>query len=278
MHENNSFITLTYDDKNLKSAKLIYQDFQLFMKRLRDKNYRDFLSTYGLQNWKSLSKEQRKKKYNEIKIGCFVTGEYGDKHKRPHWHAILFNWRPNDCIPKRTNELGDKCYTSNTLTTLWNKGLAELGEVTFRSAGYVARYASKKLIHGRDQDHDYQPISKKSNHQAIGKTFLEKYWKDIFSYGEVILEDGKKCAIPRYYEKWLLKTHPEIWKHYVTNTKQNKINLTSQKARQENENWIKLCRERALDGKPIAISKSEVKTKLIEEKLKILNNYLKGDI
>ena len=64
MHEENSFVTLTYSDEHLKNPKLQYSDFQKFMKRLRFVN-------------------------NDRKIGVFVTGEYGEKNKRPHWHAIF---------------------------------------------------------------------------------------------------------------------------------------------------------------------------------------------
>ena len=37
--------------------------------------------------------------------------------------------------------------------------------------------------------------------------FLEKYWQDIFNYGEVVLNDGTKSSIPRYYENGFLKTN-----------------------------------------------------------------------
>ena len=38
-HENNIFLTLTYDNDHLTSNKLVYLDFQLFMKSLREKVY-----------------------------------------------------------------------------------------------------------------------------------------------------------------------------------------------------------------------------------------------
>lgn len=155
MHEKNSFITLTYADEHLKSPKLIYSDFQLFMKRLR----------------KGLPDGSR--------ISYLVTGEYGDEHKRPHWHAIIFNFRPSDLVYKYSNERGDKIFSSCVLEETWGKGITEVGDVTFHSAGYCARYAAKKLIHGKDSEHDYHPISKKSTRQAIGRSFIEKYWEDI---------------------------------------------------------------------------------------------------
>ena len=137
MHEENCFVTLTYSQENLKSPFLQYRDFQLFMKKLRFA-------------------------YPNKKIGVFVTGEYGEKTKRPHWHAIIFNYRPSDAIKKYTTDRGDTVYSSESLSKIWDHGIAEFGSVTLESAGYCARYAAKKLVHGADEDHDFQPISKKS--------------------------------------------------------------------------------------------------------------------
>jgi len=97
-------------------------------------------------------------------IGCFVTGEYGEKNKRPHWHAILFNYSPGDMEYHSSNERGDKLYTSKTIERLWGLNDSEkrpnlIGSVTFHSAGYCARYSAKKLVHGRDDEHSFQPIS-----------------------------------------------------------------------------------------------------------------------
>jgi hypothetical protein len=200
MHPHNSFITLTYSDKNLKNPKLEYRDFQLFLKKLR--------------------------KTQNAPIGVFVTGEYGEKTKRPHWHAILFGYWPKDAIHSRSNERGDKIYTSKTLDKLWGKNDPtdrpnEIGTVTFESAGYVARYAAKKLAHGHDSE-EYKPISKKSSKHAIGKKWLEKFWPDIFNYGQLIVNGQPVGGIPRYYEKWLQKHRPTEWSHYVTSIKVEK--------------------------------------------------------
>lgn len=266
MYEQNSFITLTYSDENLKSDKLQYIDFQLFTKRLRKKIFID----------------AKKQGYDpeEKKISIFVTGEYGDKRKRPHWHALIFNWRPTDCIYKYSNERGDRVFDSQTLTDLWGLGICEVGSVTFESAGYCARYAAKKLVHGRDDEHDFQPISKKSSKNAIGKKWLEKYWQDVFNYGQVILitdERVLKMPIPRYYEKWLQKNHPQEWIRYVTKVKTERMALAQTKKELE----IKLTND-TNDLRPIGkgheVSRQKVKTKIIEQKFKQLTKFLKGDI
>ena len=259
MHKENSFITLTYSDENLKSSKLQYIDFQLFAKRLRKKI---------------------KKSDPDKKISIFVTGEYGEKTKRPHWHAIIFNWRPSDTIPLYKNERGDQVYTSGTLNELWPFGRSELGSVTFESAGYVARYAAKKLVHGNDGTHDYNPISKKSSKNAIGKLFLETYYKDIFNYGEVVLDNGTKSTIPRYYEKWLQKNHPHDWIDYVTKLKASRLQAAEEKKQRQQAKIDDINNQRLKNNprKGFLISSSAVRTKLINQRFKILQKHLKGDI
>ena len=96
MFENNSFITLTYSEENLISDKLIYKDFQDFMKRLRSKN-------------------------PHLEIGVFVTGEYGDQRKRPHWHALLFNYRPHDLTLKYTSDRGDEKWLKRERPGHWRR-------------------------------------------------------------------------------------------------------------------------------------------------------------
>lgn len=251
MHPENSFITLTYDDQHLESPKLIYSDFQKFMKRLR-------------------------RAFPNQQIGCFVTGEYGDEKKRPHWHAILFNWRPRDCKPKYKNDRDDQVYSSETLHKLWEKGIAELGSVTFESAGYCARYAAKKLVHGKDSDHEFHPISKKSNKHAIGKKWLEANWRDVFTHGYIILPDGKQCSIPRYYEKWLKENEPSAWTRYVTQTKNQKMQTASEKAEAEQQEYLSQNDKRK-DIKRLTpmTTKREARIKILDEKFKQLQRNLK---
>lgn len=190
MHENNIFLTLTYDEQHLKSPKLNYEDFQLFMKRLRFQNPQP--------------------------IPMMVTGEYGEQTKRPHFHALLFDYCPTDARHKYTSDRGDKVSTSENLTNLWRNGNTEYGAVTLDSANYVARYSAKKLVHGNDQAHDYHPIHKTSSKYGIGRSWIEKYYKHTFENGFVLLPNNQKSKIPRYYVDWAKKYQPHLWEHYVT--------------------------------------------------------------
>lgn len=284
MYENNSFITLTYDDDHLLSPRLQYKDFQEFIAKLRDKLFRDQLNKMYPNDpqdtqrfkWKQLTKETRKQIYDQICIGYFVTGEYGDQRKRPHWHVIIFNWCPKDLEFAYQNDRGDRVFHSKLLTQLWGKGRTDLGSVTFESAGYVARYAAKKLVHGPD-GHSYQPISRKSSKQAIGKRFLERYWEDIFNHGHVVLLTKKgdvKTSIPRYYEKWLAKHKPNQYYSYVTRIKSERMAKAQEKSQEETKRYWQAMDKRARFKTPM-ITKAERKSSILKQKFDQLQKYLK---
>lgn len=191
------FLTLTYAEEHLESPWLIYSHWQNFMKALR--------------NFQGSDPENR--------ISVMVTGEYGDKGKRPHWHALLFNFFPPDPVLDRETELGDKVYTSKLIDDLWGKGRSEFGSVTLESAGYVARYSAKKLVHGRDQDHKYHPIHRTSSRNPLGLPWIQKYWQQTFRDGYVVLPNGRVAGIPRFYEDWFRETNPDAWMYYASTVK-----------------------------------------------------------
>lgn len=257
MHPENSFITLTYADNDVK--KLNYEDFQKFMKKLR-------------------------KTQNEP-MGYFVTGEYGGPPRllpngkmtvghRPHWHAIIFNWTPKDKKYAYTNHRGDKVDTSEMLTKIWGHGNCDIGTVTFESAGYVARYSAKKLIHGKDDEHEYRPISKKSSKHAIGKTWLIRYYKDVFVRGYVELRDGTRSAIPRYYEKWLKEHRPDDWLRYLRDVKIPSAEQAGARAAAEE---IKYFDEISRNGlsQPNPLTRQDIDRKIQQQRFNQLQDNLK---
>lgn len=248
MHEKNSFVTLTYADEHLSSPKLIYKDFQDFMKRLR--------------------------KTQNDPIGVFVTGEYGETNKRPHYHAILFGWSPPDGTYKYSNHNGDDVSESALLTKLWGLGVADYGSVTMQSAGYVARYAAKKLRHGKDGEHCYEPISRKSSKHAIGKKFLETHWEDVFKQGHIILKDGSRLPIPRYYQKWLQKNKPAEWAAYVTEVKTQKIDIAIAMEKTESRKWWDAFNKRPLTASN-PLTRNQVRRLIGEKRFDELQAYLK---
>ncbi len=183
MHEENTFVTLTYDEKNLPKkngiATLRPKDFQLFMKKLRKKR--------------------------ENKILFFHSGQYG-KLGRPHHHAILFGCGFKDSTFWRRS--GDyNIYRSQELEKIWTKGHSEIGTATFESAGYIARYTMNETEQMGGRKPEYLTMSKRP---GIGKTWLEKYMSDVYPMDEVITQSGNKLPPPRYYDLQLQKTDAEL--------------------------------------------------------------------
>lgn len=254
MHEDNIFLTLTYSEEHLKSPRLIYSDWQEFIHKLRDKIRYDHLG--------------------EKKISTMVTGEYGDKNKRPHWHALIFNYAPGDSKHKYTTDLGERVYTSETINDLWAKGNTEYGSVTLESASYVARYAAKKLVHGRDSEHDYHPLHRTSSKHAIGKRWIEKYYKQTFDHGYVILPNGQQAKIPRYYCDWVEKHHPEIWERYVTHVLPRIQNQAELAERREEMIFLTNLINKSCGG-PYPMKRSQVKETILKAKFKQLQERLK---
>lgn len=196
LHKENSFLTLTYSPENLPNdGSLNREHFQLFMKRLR-------------------------KKYAHKKIKYFHCGEYGEKLGRPHYHACVFGLDFNDKQHHFTNDNGDKIYTSQKLSDIWGLGQCMIGDVTFESAAYVARYVTKKITGALALDH-YNDINyetgeilseRKPEYQTgsngLGRGWFEKYTSDIYP-NDFILVRGKKCRVPKYYDSKYEVLYPD---------------------------------------------------------------------
>ncbi len=198
MHAENSFITLTYNDDKIPAlGTLDLAHLQNFIKRLRKKTPQ--------------------------KIRLFYCGEYGEKSLRPHYHVLLFNRDFADKILHGQTQNGDYLYTSETLTQTWGMGHCLTGDVTFKSAAYVARYVLKKRTGAQADDH-YLVVDPKtgeilgrrlpefshgSNRPGIGATWHEKFKSDVYPRDEVI-HDAKKLRPPRYYDKLHEREEPKV--------------------------------------------------------------------
>lgn len=241
LYEQNCFITLTYNDDNLPDiGSLDYEAFQKFMKRLR-------------------------KRYTGKKIRFYMAGEYGDEKDRPHYHACLFNHDFEDKVYFRTTKAGSKIYTSKILDRLWPYGFNTIGEVTFESAAYVARYIMKK-VQGNPQHANYQTIDKETGEvlyrdkefthmslkKGIGQGWYEKWKTDVFPEDIVVIK-GVACKPPKYYYEKLKKENPEMFEEIAYNR--------SEKAREkcaDNTEDRRLVKEKVLSAK-LTLLKREIK-------------------
>lgn len=181
MYQSNSFITLTYSPEHLpKNGSLNYDHPVTFMKDLRN-----HLAYQG-----------------KPPIRSFGCAEYGSKGQRPHYHILIFNFDfPDKKLWKTIN--GNRLYTSQLLSQLWPYGFTSIGDVTFESAAYVARYVTKKLTGKRAHEYGDRLPERSicvSRMPGLGRPWLDKFGTDVYPSDEVILR-GKKMKPPKYYDK-----------------------------------------------------------------------------
>ena len=108
-----------------------------------------------------------------------------------------------------------RVYRSETLRELWPAGDHELGSVTFKSAGYVARYCLKKMTGELADDHYYRvsPVDGQSYRVSpefctmslkpgLGAAWFTKFKTDAFPSDFLVVE-GRKMRPPTFYLKRL---------------------------------------------------------------------------
>lgn len=193
-HEANAMVTLTYDDDHVPlQGQLVYPHFQDFMKRLR----------YHLGT----------------PLRFYMCGEYGETTDRPHYHAILFgcDFLDDRLLLKRTS--AGSLYSSAFLDSVWRRGFCSVGDVTFDSAAYVARYVVKKVTGPQADEHYtrvdaitgeiYQKVPEfsrmslgRTKGNGIGAGWLDKYSSDVTNTGAVMTYNTSR-TVPRYYNKML---------------------------------------------------------------------------
>lgn len=203
LYDDNCFITLTYDDKNIPDgATLVKKHYQDFMKRLRTR-------------------------IHPRKVRYMACGEYGDKSNRPHYHAILFNYDFSDKeVLKHSDEY--TLYESELLNQLWPFGYATVGSVTFDSAAYVARYVMKKAK-GRHKEQIDEHTGLKPNERfdsdsgeiipvepefllcsrrpGIGHDWYKTFSEDVYPSDFCVI-NGRRVRVPRYYDNLLQRDEP----------------------------------------------------------------------
>nr|QJB19455.1 MAG: replication initiator protein [Microvirus sp.] len=206
-HEENAFITLTYRQENLPKDGSLHKDhFQNFMKRLRRQLDKGFI----------YEKDGKEVQFEGgCKIKFFHCGEYGEKGARPHYHACIFGFSfPDKKLYSERD--GSKLYRSDLLESLWPFGFSTIGNVTFESAAYVARYITKKITGEKAADHykgklpEYTTMSRGGNvkgARGIGAAWFKDYKSDVFPADHVVLR-GKVMKPPRAYDKYLEADNP----------------------------------------------------------------------
>uniref|UniRef100_A0AAU8B1Y7 Replication initiator protein n=1 Tax=Dulem virus 119 TaxID=3145596 RepID=A0AAU8B1Y7_9VIRU len=220
------FLTITYDDLHvprtfygnpetgeaLPSMTLCKRDIQLFFKRLR-------------------------KAFPDCHIRYFGCGEYGPKTMRPHYHFIVFGLVLDDLEVYSRSQQGYKYYTSKKLNSCWSfparnmlgeynnpnspnnstpAGYIVVGNVTWETCAYTARYMTKKLNGPEAQFYsDFNlvpPCSFMSRKPGIGRQYYDDH-PDLFEHEFIHVsteKGGKSFKPPKYFERLFELDEPEI--------------------------------------------------------------------
>lgn len=202
LYKDNSFVTLTFNDENLPMNRSVdVSVFQKFMKRLR----------------KALG--------GKHVVRYFHCGEYGPLHGRPHYHALLFNVGFPDRVYLKTTDAGEKVYTSEFLSSIWSLGgkslgYCSVGDVTFGSAAYVARYHLKKVGSVVSDNHylrkdtgemlppEYVTMSRRP---GLASGWFAKYSSDVYPRDVRVIK-GLDTLPAKYYDSLYEKSNPEGYK------------------------------------------------------------------
>lgn len=186
-HEENYFITLTYDNEHLPDNGLIN---------------REHMREFQLKVWS---------KFPGVRF--FGCGEYGSKNGRCHWHLIAFGLPLNDF-----KAVGNGLYESATLKKLWPYGFNYVGEVNYATCNYVAQYCTKKVFS------DSKNILDKKNREyifcstkpGIGFQWCNDHINTLLEYDKVFGPFGSKkaVAVPRYFQRVAEKLDSEAFKDF----------------------------------------------------------------
>lgn len=174
LYDKNCVITLTFDNEHCPFS-INPRDVQLFCKRLFKK-----LGTTGIRR--------------------FYCGEYGSKFNRPHYHLILFNFRPDD-LEFFYEKNGIKYYKSKFISDVWKNGYILVSDVNYQTARYCAKYLQKSRSTIFEDTGRMPPFIRMSNRPGIGYEWAKSNINYRYDY---VLLKGKKYHIPRYYDKKFL--------------------------------------------------------------------------
>lgn len=219
MHPHNCFVTVTYAPEHLPPhGSLTKRHHQLLLKRIRSALVRKHGDDSPfLYQRAHVHAHMGLRPIPQLRY--YMAGEYGDRLARPHYHFCLFGIDFADRKYWGTTKAGSKIFRSPTLEKLWPYGHSTVGDLTFESAAYTARYVMKK-INGKQKQKHYEKVdpttgeiiqiqdeyNEMSRAQGIGKTWIQKYAADAYDAlpGKVIV-NGKEANTPRYYDKQLKK-------------------------------------------------------------------------
>lgn len=197
--DENRFITLTYAPEHLPDN-----------------------GSLNITHWQKFIRSLKKRTKRPIRF--FHCGEYGSLRHRPHYHAILFNFEFGDEVPADKTDTQSVLYQSDLLDRTWGKGRCMIGDATWRSMAYVARYIGKKVF-GDEADYEYGQFCDDgslvynlrpeyitmSRRPGIGAEWYRRYKDDVWKLDAILTHDGKH-KVPVYFDRKRKEEDPAAYR------------------------------------------------------------------
>lgn len=211
-HDSSYFVTLTYDDCYLPRREVVdlstgeYKDVYTVCR----KDVQDFFKALRQAESVRAKKEGRE----PIPIRYYGCSEYGPSTARPHYHIIIFGLVLDDL--KLYKRKKDYClYNSEWLSKIWKKGFVVVGDVSYETCAYTARYVTKKVYGNNARDlvdmNVDKPFSFMSLKPAIGKDYFVKH-PEIVKQGYKMVSTkngGVRVYNNRYFDRMFETLFPE---------------------------------------------------------------------
>jgi len=197
-YDRSCFLTLTFDDENFPRSQSEWErSVVLFIKRLR-------------------------KQCADVRVMTFGCLELGESTQRPHAHLLVFGWDFSRDEPMARGHSGDKVFRSYELDKLWPHGHASVGNLSRKSAGYVARYTMKKRSFNDALGQfvavphpltgeliPFKPSLSIGRSKCLGKRWFLKYGEQSIREGYLIVS-AKQVPVPDYYKRLAKRYFPHV--------------------------------------------------------------------
>lgn len=171
-HPNSYFITLTFDDKNLKRFEdAPNESLKLFLDRLR------------------------KECFNKQVKHWFVA-EYGTLHGRLHYHGFLFDLPYNNPTD-----------VAHLILSKWQYGFTDAQKCDENASRYVTKYVTKSCNNGKKPPRIFSSVGIGTGYLDPDNIRFHNYGGILRPY---ILYRGLKVPLPRYYHNKIFSDMDKI--------------------------------------------------------------------
>lgn len=180
MHDSGSMVTMTYDQEHLPAdGKLQISDPQKFIKRLR--------------------------RASNEPVRYYVSGEYGERTGRAHWHLIVFGPNLMSGARPKNSQAESKNYFNPKIEELWGMGSTDVVPISPAACSYVAGYVNKKA--------GQEGVTTQSRKPPIAKPWVEQNLDYLIRRARVDGQIGvgnRRYPIPGIYMEWFPEELGEI--------------------------------------------------------------------